>query len=112
MSSAQLKAAASLGRVADSLAGGGKLGEAAAMQARVVQLTVEGVGDADERSRAALWRLAELQRQAEEPAAALASLERWQRAAQEAGESAAAAEPLVMEIEAEAARRTNQENGG
>ena len=100
MRGAQLHTAATLQRIAESLHLACKPTESAAMQARSLQLVSEILGDSHEQSRAAIWRLAQLQRSDGDEAAARATLHRWQRAAEDAGESAAEAEPLLELLEA------------
>lgn len=91
---AQLAAATSLASLADSMAEGGELEGAVAMQQRALNLSEESHGDAHEHTLRARWRLAELQERAGLAEEARANLERWR----EAGGDAAIAEERIARL--------------
>ena len=85
---AQIKAAESLSTLAGSLVDGGKLDEAITMQLRSVAIREVARdakdapvdAEAEEQLRDALWRLVEMQQEAERLEDAIGSLERWRDA--------------------------------
>lgn len=92
---AQLRATDSLTALASSLADGGKLDEAVAMQRRALHLCEEVLGPDDEQSRAVLWQLGVLQERAGLADGAIESFGAWQRAGGDEAEAAARIGPLV-----------------